>query len=219
VSVPWVHVFAAALAGYLVGSISFTRIAAHFVAPTADLGETELEIPMSSRHYVYHGVSVSSLRGRAGVGARLAVVALDMAKGALPTLAFRLAFPSDDAFLVAGAATVVGHVWPLYYAFLGGQGSSPLLGALLVIDPLGFAVTVPLGLVPGYFLKDFGFTVLVPFWFLLARGDLAGTAFGIATAAVYWYAKLRRSVMVDEPGSGPEAPAPGVAASEEGARR
>jgi glycerol-3-phosphate acyltransferase PlsY len=211
----------AAVVGYLAGSVSFTRIAARIVAPEADIRETALDVPMSTSHYLYRGISVSSLRGRAGVRTRLAVVALDMAKGAVPTLAFRIAYPDDDAYLVAGTATVVGHNWPLYHGFVGGTGSSPLLGALLVVDPRGFAVTVPLGLIPGYFLKDFGFTVLLPFWFLLVRRDPSKAAFGSATAALYWYAKLRRSVMIDDaadaPAGAPAGEAGGNAAAAAGA--
>lgn len=48
--------------------------------------------------------------------------------------------------LLAGAAAVVGHVWPLYYGFRGGKGVAAVLGVLLWLWPLGALTMVAVAL-------------------------------------------------------------------------
>lgn len=64
---------------------------------------------------------------------------LDVAKGALPALAFGLA--GDAAGMVAGAAAVVGHISSPFLRGRGGKGVATAFGAVLGVAPLwGLAI-------------------------------------------------------------------------------
>jgi glycerol-3-phosphate acyltransferase PlsY len=54
--------------------------------------------------------------------------------------------------LVAALASMIGHIWPIYYHFHGGSGFSAIIGSLLVIDPLAVLVTPIAGFILGMFV-------------------------------------------------------------------
>jgi glycerol-3-phosphate acyltransferase PlsY len=109
---------------YLLGSISFATLLVR----------------------TFHGLDVREAGSRnAGAtnvfrtaGGRLAIVTLllDAAKGAIAVLTMRLV--THDPFWagMAGIAAVVGHVFPVWFAFAGGKGMATALGAFLVLSPL-----------------------------------------------------------------------------------
>ena len=183
---------AAAIVGYLAGSISFTRLVARVVLPGESLEMTRLAFGDDGRPVDIRGVSATSLSVRAGRRWALVVVALDMAKAALPTLAFGLLAPGTEAALGAAAAAVAGHVWPAWHRFVGGFGVSPILGALLVIDPLAIPATIVVAGGIGLLLADRliaydGWTVLLGPWFVL-RGETAEAVWALVVAGIYWWA-------------------------------
>jgi glycerol-3-phosphate acyltransferase PlsY len=114
-----------------------------------------------------------------------------MLKAALPTLAFKLLFPSQPYFLVAALAEMAGHNWPVFHRFKGGRGVSSVYGSLLVIDAIGaFAVAfggMVLGLV---IIKDFivaylgGLWLLIP-WLWWRTGDPAYVAYAIGANILF----------------------------------
>jgi len=206
----------AAVVGYLLGAVSFTRIVGRIVVPHEDLRTTEITTPGDPDRYELHAVNASSLMGRASWPWRVLVVILDMAKVAIPALAFRYAAPSSEAYLVVVLAGVVGHVWPMYYGFYGGFGISPILGGILVVDPRALVVTLPLGLLVGFLLLDRlsainGFTLLLPIYFVFPAGDIPAALLSVLLAAIYWYAKstrlTRARIAAADRGGPPRAPA------------
>ena len=78
-----------------------------------------------------------SCGSRLGIGTLL----LDIAKGALPALAGVLV---DGATLgvIAGAAAVLGHSFPILLGFGGGKGVATGAGVLLAVAPVCFAVAL-----------------------------------------------------------------------------
>lgn len=186
---------AAALAGYMVGSISFARIVGRRVAPDDDLGRTEFQLQDGST-LEYRGISATSVASRGGPGPGMLVGFLDMAKAAAVVVAFRLLTPGNDADLVAGAAVIAGHNFPVRHRLRGGRGMSPLFGALFVVDwPSVPAVTVAgaaFGLVvlaDPYLAYASAPLFLVP-WMWWRFGPGPELWFALAANAFYWLATL-----------------------------
>ena len=49
--------------------------------------------------------------------------------------------------LAAGLAAVVGHIWPVYLKFAGGNGLATVLGVMIFIMPREAAITIGLTIV------------------------------------------------------------------------
>jgi len=75
----------------------------------------------------------------------LGVIAVDIGKGVvgaglIPGLELPFV-PTDPEIsriwltLSCAAATVIGHVWPIYYRFRGGKGAATLVGTLIILGP------------------------------------------------------------------------------------
>lgn len=184
---------AAAVAGYLIGTVSFSRVAAHFALGGSDISVTEYDVPGTDEKWIYRGVSATGVIERAGWKWGVFVVAADALKAAAPTLLAQMLFPDSEAHLVVAAAVVAGHVWPIWWGFLGGRGQSPLLGALLVIDFWAVLVAAAAGVVVGltvftsaYLAREMGPALLVP-WFALVAGT-PEVLFAVAINVIYWLA-------------------------------
>lgn len=184
----------AAVGGYLIGTISFTRIVARIVAPGQDLSTTQYAVAGTDETWTYRGVSATSLLERAGWKAMVSVVVLDALKAFVPTMALRLAYPDNAAYALVALAVVVGHIWPVWWRFEGGRGQSSLLGALLAIDVLAVPVAAVVGAVVGlagftsvYMARNMGPVFLIP-WFWLVAGVGPQFWFAVGFNVVYWIA-------------------------------
>jgi glycerol-3-phosphate acyltransferase PlsY len=188
---------AVAGAGYLIGSISFTRIIGRVARPELSLDPTPLTwrdgVGISS-----DDVSATTLELRAGP--RLGAVAsvLDIAKAAVPVAILRRGVPDERLDLVCAIAVMAGHNRPVFHRFQGGRGTSVVLGSLLAIDPLAIPVSIVVGQAVGVYLvrdvlfaQHMGWFLVLPAWFAL-RGDRDLVLFALAANAVRW------AVSVDE---------------------
>lgn len=68
--------------------------------------------------------------GRKGLAA--ATLLLDLAKGAVAVCVARYFLP--EAAVVAGAAAVMGHLYPIWLRFRGGKGVATYMGVTLALD-------------------------------------------------------------------------------------
>jgi acyl phosphate:glycerol-3-phosphate acyltransferase len=171
----WRIAVVAGVVGYLCGSISWARLIVRLRKPEADI--TRIEVPLASGEvFVSNSVSASAVRLTLGPRFGVLTAVLDMAKVAIPTLAFRLWAPDQPYFLIVAAAGLVGHDLPLFHGFLGGRGESPIYGGLLVIDPVAIIGTTVLGALTGFVVGNIlvlrwaGMVLLIP-WLWFATGS------------------------------------------------
>jgi len=80
------------------------------------------------------------------LGKKLGILTLiaDIAKGFLPMFIAAYFLPEteqkDMVVALCGAATVVGHMFPVYLGFIGGKGVATALGVFLYLAPWGVLV-------------------------------------------------------------------------------
>jgi acyl phosphate:glycerol-3-phosphate acyltransferase len=72
----------------------------------------------------------SGMMRQFGVGVGIGIMLLDILKGALATFVANQI--SSDMLWFAPAATILGHCYPIWHGFKGGQGIAPACGALTV---------------------------------------------------------------------------------------
>lgn len=80
-----------------------------------------------------------------GAGFALVVIFIDIAKGFISTVYIALlTFPfisdpgtinMDLLMILCGLASVIGHVYPVYFGFKGGKGGGAAIGVMLAIAP------------------------------------------------------------------------------------
>lgn len=181
--------------GYLLGAVSFARLALRRFAPDQGVRPIEMRLPGENNVITSDAVSATTVRVQLGARFGCATALLDMLKVAVPTLFFATRFPGDPYFLMAAAAGVAGHNWPVYHGFRGGRGVSPIIGGMLVIDPLGIVVTVVSGAILGrYVLRNYvfmtgGYLILLLPWLWWRTGDPWHLAYGAAINVLGWTAR------------------------------
>ena len=125
----WVAPTLALVLGYLLGSIPFGVILTR-IGGAGDLRQ------IGSGNI---GATNVLRTGRKGLAA--ATLLLDMAKGFVAVLLTAHLFPGDA--LLAAAAALIGHCYPVWLRFRGGKGVATLMGIVLALFwPLGLVYAV-----------------------------------------------------------------------------
>jgi glycerol-3-phosphate acyltransferase PlsY len=186
----------AALVGYLLGSISFARIVSSLVAPEVDISDAiEMDISGLEEPLRLDGIGGTAVAARLGERYGCLTAILDMLKVAVPTLAFRFAYPDVPYSLITAATGVVGHNWPLYHRFKGGWGLSAIYGGYLAVDPIGALITTlaatALGLLARNVLLAYsgGTWLMIP-WLWFRTGDPAYLVYAVGVNLIYLVALI-----------------------------
>lgn len=182
---------AAAVAGYLCGSISFARAVARLFAPDIDPSKVKLDIKNSDEKFEVGVTSATTLSmgGSPKLGFLTAV--LDMLKVALPTLYFKTQYAGEYYFLVTALAGMAGHVWPVWYKFRGGRGLTAVYGAMFTVDWIGTFVTFFGGMLLGIIvIRDILVAYLSGLWLLVIwlwfrTHEIAYVWYGIAANLIF----------------------------------
>jgi glycerol-3-phosphate acyltransferase PlsY len=171
----------AVVIGYLIGSISFSFL----------WGKLFQGIDIR-KHGSGNAGATNTLRV-IGVGPALTVLALDIGKG---VLAVWVGWWIDPASLMlpilAGLAVILGHNWPVFFAFRGGKGIATMIG---VVATLCFVPGLAAGLVglASIFVTRFVslgsllFAALLPLSLWIFDREPELIVFSLALAALAFY--------------------------------
>ncbi len=181
---------------YLIGSISFTRLVTRFVSPQLDIENVTITSSTGDESSPLRSMGATTASIELGPRWGCSIGILDILKVAIPVLAFRLLFPEQYYFLIAGVFGMLGHNWPIYYRFNGGSGMSSIYGAFFVIDWIGAIVCSFGGMLLGFYLvKDIlvaymaGAWLMIP-WLWFRTHDVAYVVFAIAMNMMYIFALI-----------------------------
>ena len=97
------------------------------------------------RAYGSHKIGMTNVQRTLGWGPALIVLIFDLLKGFGPTLIATLVpffYGAGWGPTVAGLAALIGHIYPIFIGFKGGRGVLTGSGALLVISPLTFLISL-----------------------------------------------------------------------------
>jgi glycerol-3-phosphate acyltransferase PlsY len=167
-----VSIVLAVVIGYLLGSVPCAYIAAR-LAKGVDI-----------RRVGGGNVGALNVMREIGTIAGLAVYVADVAKGSLAVLVAQwLGVPVPWVF-VAGLAAVVGHSWPVWLKFRGGQGLATAMGVLLALVPIEFLISFAIIVIVMFITSNARFSsavglALLPLIIWLFGGDLSLIIFSI----------------------------------------
>jgi glycerol-3-phosphate acyltransferase PlsY len=159
--------------GYLLGSIPFAYLIARLVKGV-DIRKVG-------------GGNVGTLNTMREIGPLpgLGVLFADMAKGALAVLIAQWLGLHLYWVFAAGFMAVVGHNWPVWLKFRGGQGLATTMGVLAVLSPIPFAICFAIMMIAISITSNvrlsavFGFLFLPPLIWAFG-GELSVLLFSIA---------------------------------------
>jgi glycerol-3-phosphate acyltransferase PlsY len=162
------------LLGYLAGSVPFAFLFARRAG-------------IDVRFAGSGNVGAANVLRTTGAWRGVAVMALDVAKGAAAVLLVTPAPGGSPLAALAGAAAVVGHIYPVWLRFHGGKGVAVAAGVFGILSPIATAVAAAL------FLFTVGLTRYV------SLGSIAAT---LALPPVAWWAGAPRAVVAAAAGTG-----------------
>ncbi len=173
---PWL----AALAAYLLGSLSFAVIVSRAMG---------LSDP---RSYGSGNPGATNVLRSGSKKAAIATLLLDAFKGWLPVMLVKwFGEPyglGDGTMAAVGLAAFLGHLYPVFFRFQGGKGVATAVGVLLAFQPLLALATVATFAIIVFFFRYVSLASMVaalfaPAYYLLGNG-VAWQASGEKTLAL-----------------------------------
>lgn len=155
------------LFGYLAGSVPFAFLLAR---------RAGIDVRLAGSG----NVGAANVLRTTGAWRAVAVMALDVAKGAAAVALVHVAAGGASLAALTGAAAVVGHIYPVWLRFHGGKGVAVAAGAFSVLAPLATGIAAVL------------FLVIVWATRYVSLGSIAAT---IALPPVAWWAGAPRGVV------------------------
>ena len=160
---------AAALVGYLIGSLSFAVIVSRVMG---------LNDP---RTFGSKNPGATNVLRSGSKGAAIATLLLDAAKGWLPVMLVKwYGKPyglEEGTMAMVGLAAFVGHLYPVFFKFVGGKGVATALGVLVGISWILGLATGATWLIMAYFfryssLASLTAAVFAPVYYIFGDGTV-----------------------------------------------
>jgi acyl phosphate:glycerol-3-phosphate acyltransferase len=175
------------LLGYFAGSVPFAFLLAR---------RAGIDVRLAGSG----NVGAANVLRTTGTWRAVAVMALDVAKGAAAVLIVHVAAGGASAAALAGAAAVVGHIYPVWLRFHGGKGVAVAAGVFSMLSPLATAVAASLFLAVVWAtryvsLGSIAATLALPpiAWWAGAPPAVVGAAAGTGSLILFRHrANLRR---------------------------
>ena len=161
------------LIGYLAGSVPFAFLLAR-------------RRGVDVRQAGSGNVGAANVLRTTGLGRAIAVMALDVAKGASAVLAVQLSAGGGALAALTGTAAVVGHIYPVWLRFHGGKGVAVAAGVFGVLTP------VATGIAASFFLITVWLTRYV------SLGSIAAT---VALPPAAWWSGAPPAVVIAAAGT------------------
>jgi glycerol-3-phosphate acyltransferase PlsY len=137
--------FGATLLGYLLGSLSFAIIISRLLG---------LNDP---RTFGSKNPGATNVLRSGHKGAAVATLLLDAGKGWLAVMLVKwYGTPyglGEGTMAAVGLATFVGHLYPVFFKFVGGKGVATALGVLIGINPILGLATAATWLIMAFFFR------------------------------------------------------------------
>jgi acyl phosphate:glycerol-3-phosphate acyltransferase len=132
-------------------------------------------------------VGAANVLRTTGAWRAIAVMLLDVAKGAMAVLIVNFAAGGIAIAALTGAAAIVGHIYPVWLKFHGGKGVAVAAGVFSVLSPVATGIAAALFLVTVWLTR------------YVSLGSIAAT---LALPPVAWWAGAPRAVVVAAAGAG-----------------
>lgn len=117
----------AVVLGYLAGSVPFAFLLARRAG-------------IDVRRVGSRNVGAANVMRSTGTGRAVAVMALDVAKGAAAVALANITTGGAALAAMTGAAAVVGHIYPVWLRFHGGKGVAVAAGVFVMLTPVATAL-------------------------------------------------------------------------------
>ena len=177
---PWALTWLAALAAYLIGSLSFAVIVSRVMG---------LHDP---RTYGSKNPGATNVLRSGSKKAAILTLLLDAIKGWVPVVLVKIYGPQlalgDGTVALVALGAFSGHLWPVFFRFQGGKGVATALGVLVGVNPLLALASVLSFAIVLYFsryvsLASIAAAVFAPAYYLFGDG-MAWQASGAALACL-----------------------------------
>ena len=208
---PYLTLALAAVAAYLIGSLSFAVIISRLMG---------LNDP---RSYGSGNPGATNVLRSGNKTAAILTLVFDALKGFVPVLLVvlfgRRYGLGEGTAAIVGVAAFLGHLWPVFFHFKGGKGVATAAGVLFALNPwLGLATLASWIIIAAFFryssLASLVAAVFAPFYQLLIwGGGPIAIAAGVMGLLLVWRhsANIAKLLAGTESKLGRKAPAPTTA--------